>query len=71
MGAIRAVGVVGSELSRLGCDTRARANEPFKAPSNRMGSASATAPSRSADAQGDDVSFEPGRPMVDLSSARR
>jgi hypothetical protein len=47
-----------AELRRQGCDTRSR---PFEAPVSMMGPAPAAPPPG--------VSFEPGRPMVDVSPA--
>ena len=71
IGAIRAVNAVGRELQRLGCDTRARANEPFRPVSNRMGAAGAPAPGPTMRTPGEGANFEPGRPMVDVGNGRR
>lgn len=58
-GAITAVARTGRELRRRGCDTRSRANEPFRPISNRMG-----------DPPPEGTSFERGRPMVDVGRDR-
>jgi hypothetical protein len=70
---IATVAAVGRELRKQGCDTRAHAGEQFQPVSNVMGNA----PPGSGDiaAHGPPghggVSFEPGRPMVDVSTHRR
>jgi hypothetical protein len=68
---IRTVTLVGRELRRQGCDTRARANEPFAPMSNEMGDPPSHAPSPAVRTSRDGVNFEPGRPMVDVSTKGR
>jgi hypothetical protein len=70
MRSIAVVGAVERELRNQGCDTRAHANEPFQAPSNRMGNAPPSSAMGSAP-RADGTSFEPGRPMVDVSTRAR
>lgn len=65
--AIAAVRAVGEELRRQGCDTSAHADQPFAQVSNRMGAAP---PAAAMGAAPDGVSFEPGRPMVSVNTAR-
>jgi hypothetical protein len=67
--AIAAVRGVGEELRRRGCDTRAHADQPFAAVSNRMGSAPPPRARGAPPTEG--VSFEPGRPMVDVRTGGR
>jgi hypothetical protein len=67
--AIAAVRAVAEELRRRGCDTSAHANEPFAGVSNRMGNAPPPSAMGAPPAEG--VSFEPGRPMVDVRTGGR
>jgi hypothetical protein len=62
--AIRNLSGMARELERQGCNPGEanRVNGPFQPPSNRMGNA----PPGAGAPQPDGVSFEPGRPMVDV-----
>ena len=67
--AIVAVQETAAELRSRGCDTGAHADQAVAPVSNRMGSAP---PSSAMGAPpSDGVSFQPGRPMVDVSTGRR
>jgi len=70
LGAIGAVNSVGRELRRQGCDTSARANEPFRPATSLMGNPPPQGPPPMAGAPQDGANFEPGRPMVDLGANR-
>jgi len=59
--AIAAVRATEAELRSRGCDTSAHADAPFQPAMSRMGSAPQSH---------DGVSFEPGRPMVDVGTGR-
>lgn len=70
LGAIGAVNAVGRELRRQGCDTSARANQPFRPVTSAMGDPPPQGPPPMAGAPQGGASFEPGRPMVDLGADR-
>jgi hypothetical protein len=67
--AIAAVRAVGEELRRRGCDTRAHANEPFQPMVSRMGNPPPPGAMGAPPTEG--VSFQPGRPMVDVRTGGR
>jgi hypothetical protein len=69
--AIAVVGAVERELRNRGCDTRAHANEPFRPMVSQMGPAPPPGASAVPPPQVGGTSFEPGRPMVDVSRGGR
>jgi hypothetical protein len=64
--AMRRVNAMYRELTSQGCAPGGGPGTPFEAPSNRMGAA----PAGAAAPRADGTSFQPGRPMVDVSRDR-